>query len=234
MSLRSKLILMFAVLIIVAVSVLTAYSSYYQRDTYIRNEMMTQKQVLSLIHNNVSVQLYAFTNEQLQGVLSVRNMLHEKGQTLSHRIAEMQASIEANYGVKFNEFPSSSEPKSAWTKEKLEAERMFLNFLAFEKASYNQVGSDIVATYDADVIIAPIHPSISEGVSVSNRSLLPTMLTTTNQYSAGYYLSIFNREFSTVANLADNIASSSAVIKIVAKNHWACPVDESHKLFIYG
>ena len=24
------------------------------------------------------------------------------------------------------------------------------------------------------------------------------------------------------------------VIKIVAKNHWACPVDESHKLFIYG
>ena len=72
MTLRSKLILMFAVLIIMAVSVLTAYSSYYQRETYIRNEMMTQKQVLSLIHNNVSVQLYAFTNEQLQGVLSVR------------------------------------------------------------------------------------------------------------------------------------------------------------------
>ena len=231
MTLRSKLILMFAVLIIVAVSVLTAYSSYYQRETYIRNEMMTQKQVLSLIHNNVSVQLYAFTNEQLQGVLSVRNMLHEKGQTLSHRIAEMQASIEANYGVKFNDFPSSSEPKSAWTKEQLEAERMFLNFLAFEKASYNQVGSDIVATYDSDVIIAPIHPSISEGVSVSNRSLLPTMLTTTNQYSAGYYLSIFNREFSTVANLADNIASSSAVIALQKRAHEIAPAQDHDHYF---
>ena len=205
--------MMFAMLTATAVSAMTAYSSFYQRQTYIENEVLTQKQVLSLIRNNVSVQLYAFTNEQLQGILSIRNLLRENGQTLSHRIQEMQYSIEESYGVKFNQFPGSNDPRSSWSKNQREAERMFMRFLTFEKDSYNQVGSDIIVTYDLDVLLPPANEYIASGVSVSNRALLPTMLTRTNQYSAGVYISIFNREFSTVANLADNIALSTAWVR---------------------
>ena len=75
--------------------------------------------------------------------------------------------------------------------------------------------------------------TVSDYIDVSNGSLTADKITTGSLDIFGGSVTA-NQIIETKRMSIAGSVKAGKVIKIVAKNHWACPVDESHKLSIYG
>ena len=65
-------------------------------------------------------------------------------------------------------------------------------------------------------------------------SYYPTFLVDKIKFQLQEVIKVLEQGETNVNTIQNQLDQAVLAIKIVAKNHWACPVDESHKLFIYG
>ena len=191
MQLRTKIILLFVLITGLAVGTMTGYSAYQQRTTYITTELETQKQVLSLLHNAVSVQFYSFTYEQLQSSLTIRSELKARAFALHDRIDSLKRSVQQLYGVDLYQLPKDND-RSKWTEQERQAELSLVDYLRYEQQLLNKQGTDLVVTRNNELFLAPTNPHILTGLAVSLSHLLPIMHSSNSEYSAGYFLTLFN------------------------------------------
>ena len=191
MQLRTKIILLFVLITGLAVGTMTGYSAYQQRTTYITTELETQKQVLSLLHNAVSVQFYSFTYEQLQSSLTIRSELKARAFALHDRIDSLKRSVQQLYSVDLYQLPKDND-RSKWTEQERQAELSLVDYLRYEQQLLNKQGTDLVVTRNNELFLAPTNPHILTGLAVSLSHLLPIMHSSNSEYSAGYFLTLFN------------------------------------------
>lgn len=193
MLLRTKIITLFVLITGLSVGSMTMYSAYKQRTTFIATELESQKQVLSLLHNAVSVQFYSFTYEQLQSSLILRRELRGRALALHDRINSLKRSIKELYGVDLYHLPKEDD-RSKWTPQERQAELSLRDYLRYEQQILVKQDTDLVVTRNNELFIAPRNLGILTGLSVSLNHLLPIMHSNTNEYTSGYFLTLFNSE----------------------------------------
>ena len=208
MQLRTKIIALFMLITALAVGSVTLYSAYNQRNSYITTELETQKQVLSLLHNAVSVQFYSFTYEQLQSSITIRRELKNKALTLHERIGRLKRSIEQLYGVNLYHLPTLND-RNSWTEQERQAELTLHNYLSYEQQIMAQQDTDLVVTRGNELFVAPRNQLILTGLAVSLSHLLPIMHSSTSEYHSGYFLTLFNSSRTQSAS-QDNLGQLTA------------------------
>lgn len=77
----------------------------------------------------------------------------------------------------------------------------FLDFLEKEQYILNSFNMDLVVTYGENIAIWPSDKDVFTGTSVSNRRLLSVMSGDTNTFTAGYFLSLFNKNVNQIFNI---------------------------------
>lgn len=147
MKLRSKIFLLFALLTVLSVGFITVYSVMSEREEYIRHEVSTQKQIISLTENIIAAQYYNYINQQVISVIDTKRQLQKNGLFLQHYLTSLTS-------VK---------------------DEQILFYLRQLQQSLRQVGLDLMVTRGQLTVLQPSDNRVLDSVTLNGVSLLTAM-----------------------------------------------------------
>lgn len=163
MKLRTKMLWLFASLIVLTTGGITVYSAVEQREQHIQRELSQQKRIIKLVTDAVSGQYFSYINQQIISVFNARTDLKEQSQILTHYIE--------NYA---------------------QNEDDLIEFLRAQQNSYNQVDKDLLVFKGRNIMIRPHFNDVFYARSVNKQNLLSAFQGEYNHIN-DYYLGLFNQ-----------------------------------------
>lgn len=171
MKLRNKLIVLFSVLILIVTSLITAFSTLRQKQSFIENELNFQRQTLELLSNTLSLQYYNYIYNQIIDIINEKKRLLDNGTLFK-------------YDIK-NIYIDSS-------KQKLQN---FYQILKQKQSLYNQINIDLIVLHKDSIFLEPANRALLKAKTVNKQSIKNILLATNTQNSTYYGLFANNKQF---------------------------------------
>lgn len=143
MKLSTKLSLIFACCAIVSIGGISIYSTVKQSETYIQNELTSQKQVLNLINNTVSGQYYSYINQQVMTVFQQRKSLIENAELIKNYLNSLS----------------------------LDNDDDLYQYISIEQQSLNKLNYDLFVAKNGKIIIPPTFKDVLKNKNLNQETL---------------------------------------------------------------
>lgn len=165
MKFQTKIFCVFAGLILLSTGSITLYSTLYHHESLIENELLKQRQVVSLLKRAVAGQYYNYLNQQIETVFQCRSELKNKAQLLSTLALQLNLDETAMQG-----------------------------YFKAQQRTLNRAGLDLAILDHESLVLPPGDKTILHSRSSGNYNLISTMVAGYTNQRQGYYLTLYNQD----------------------------------------
>lgn len=162
MKLSTKLTLGFALLSLLSTSVLTLYATKQLSLHYVQSELAKQRQVQSLLLNNISGVYYNYLNQQILAATATRTELTYKARLLTNSASDL-----------------------------LLTEANLMDFFRRQQRSLQELNNDLVIMKADELALPPLQPAALSARSIGGDNLLNSMRASFHNRRNSYYLSLY-------------------------------------------